>query len=225
MAEPQLILISHPLCPFVQRVAIQLREKGVSFERITVDLENKPDWFLAVSPTGKVPVLRILQDDGSQHILFESVAICEYVEEMYPEPLLHPSNAVLRAQHRAWIEFVSAMQSDAWQFLNASNQEVARVKSADFRKKLELFEAHMSEGPYFSGAGFSMVDVVVAPVFRYFDMLEHKATLHLFEGLERVSCWRLELAQRPSIKNAVAADYKARFQRYLQEHQTLLVSE
>jgi glutathione S-transferase len=81
MPDPSLTLISHPLCPFVQRAAIVLLEKGVSFDRINVDLADKPDWFLALSPTGKVPVLKVSQEDGSDAVLFESMVICEYLEE------------------------------------------------------------------------------------------------------------------------------------------------
>ena len=53
----RLKLISHKLCPYVQRAVIALSEKGVAFERIDIDLANKPDWFLAISPLGKTPVL------------------------------------------------------------------------------------------------------------------------------------------------------------------------
>ena len=56
MAAP-LKLISHKLCPYVQRAVIALTEKGVPFERIDIDLANKPDWFLKISPLGKMPVL------------------------------------------------------------------------------------------------------------------------------------------------------------------------
>ena len=55
-------LISHDLCPYVQRAVISLTEKGVPFERSYIDLGNKPDWFLAISPLGKTPVL--LADGG-----------------------------------------------------------------------------------------------------------------------------------------------------------------
>ena len=54
----KLKLISHKLCPYVQRAVISLTEKGVPFERIDIDLDNKPDWFLKISPLGKVPVLQ-----------------------------------------------------------------------------------------------------------------------------------------------------------------------
>ena len=70
MAE--LRLVSHHLCPYVQRAAIALAEKGVPFERINIDLAAKPDWFLKISPLGKVPLLQVGQD-----VLFESSVICE----------------------------------------------------------------------------------------------------------------------------------------------------
>lgn len=99
---PTLTLVSHPLCPFVQRAAIALLEKQVPFERIDVDLQNKPDWFMTLSPTGKVPVLQIQEDDGTSQVLFESMAICEYVHETQPGPSLYPADPFARAQHRAW---------------------------------------------------------------------------------------------------------------------------
>src|SRR3954466_14364818 len=96
---PRLRLISHKLCPYVQRAVIALTEKGVTFERIDIDLANKPDWFLAISPLGKTPVLQA--DDTA---IFESAVILEYLEEPQPHQL-HPADPLRRAEHRAWIEF------------------------------------------------------------------------------------------------------------------------
>lgn len=222
MPPTQLTLVSHPLCPFVQRVAIVLHEKGICFERINVDLRDKPEWFLAISPTAKVPLLKVLHDHGRESVLFESVAICEYVEDVQPGPALLPADALLRAQHRAWVEFASATLSDAWGFLNASDHETASAKVAAFRKKLERFEADMSDGPYFGGEDFSMVDAVVAPIFRYFDIIAFESTHQVFDGLERVANWRRALAQRPSIKAAVAEDYATRLRQHLQDQKALL---
>ena len=72
----KLTLISHKLCPYVQRAVIALAEKGVPFERIDVDLANKPDWFLTVSPLGKTPVLLV-----GDTAIFESAVILEYLED------------------------------------------------------------------------------------------------------------------------------------------------
>lgn len=224
MSQTRLTLISHPLCPFVQRVAIVLHEKEIAFERVNVDLHNKPDWFLAISPTGKVPLLKVLHADGSESVLFESVAICEYFEDLQPSPALHPQDALLRAQHRAWIEFASAALSDAWGLLNATDQEAARAKAAAFRKKLERFETEMLGGPYFAGKSFSMVDAVMAPIFRYFDILDFdfEPTHHVFDGLRRVANWRLALARRSSIQAAVTQDYATRLREHLREKEALL---
>jgi glutathione S-transferase len=71
MNTPKLTLISHHLCPYVQRAAIALRENDIPFERRNIDLANKPDWFLKLSPLGKVPVL-VVNDDA---VLFESSVI------------------------------------------------------------------------------------------------------------------------------------------------------
>ena len=101
-----LTLISHKLCPYVQRAVIALAEKGVPFERRDIDLANKPDWFLRVSPLGKTPVLLV---DGAA--IFESAVILEYLEETQPNPL-HPADPLARAEHRAFIEFGSAILND-----------------------------------------------------------------------------------------------------------------
>lgn len=221
MLQTHLTLVSHHLCPFVQRVAIMLHEKEISFERINVDLRHKPDWFLAISPTGKVPLLKV-SHDWHEAILFESVAICEYIEDVQPQPALRPSDALIRARHRAWIEFASATLSDAWGILNATDFETASAKAAAIRKKLERFEADMSDGPYFGGTDFSMVDVAIAPIFRYFDILGFESTHPIFDGLERVANWRRALAQRPSVKAAVSQDYATRLLQHLQDQKALL---
>src|SRR6476620_922185 len=94
MAAP-LKLISHKLCPYVQRAVIALNEKGVAFERVDIDLANKPAWFLKISPLGKVPVLTVASDEGDI-ALFESNVICEYIEESQGGARLHPQDPLQR---------------------------------------------------------------------------------------------------------------------------------
>ena len=120
----QLRLVSHHLCPYVQRAVIALTEKGVAHERTYIDLSNKPGWFTAISPLGKVPVLLV---DGDTP-LFESAVICEYLEETAPGPRLHAEDALERARDRAWIEFASATLNDIWGFYTAPD-------AASFEKK------------------------------------------------------------------------------------------
>src|ERR1700675_4782171 len=112
----RLKLISHKLCPYVQRAVIALTEKGVAFERFDIDLANKPDWFLAISPLGTTPVLQV----GATAI-FESAVILEYLEETEPKPL-HPSDPLRRAEHRGWIEFGSTVLNDIAGFYAAKDE-------------------------------------------------------------------------------------------------------
>src|ERR1700712_2028369 len=117
-------LISHKLCPYVQRAVIALTEKGVAFERVDIDLANKPDWFLKISPLGKTPVLLV----GDVPI-FESAVILEYLEETQAKPL-HPADPLARAEHRGWIEFGSAVLSDIAGFYAAPAQAGLRGKTS-----------------------------------------------------------------------------------------------
>ena len=104
----KLTLISHDLCPYVQRAVIALTEKGVPFDKIYVDLASKPEWFTAISPLGKVPLLQI-----GDEVIFESAVIIDYLEETQPNPL-YPQDPLARAKQRAMVEFGSAMLSDIW---------------------------------------------------------------------------------------------------------------
>lgn len=222
MPTHNLTLISHPLCPFVQRSAIVLLEKNVPFERINVDLSAKPDWFLALSPTGKVPLLKVRQAKGEDVIIFESMVICEYLNETQDGASMYAVDALERAKQRAWIEYATAMLGHVWQFLNATDQGVAESKRLVFREQLERIEAELSSGSYFSGTNFSMVDAVYAPIFRYFSIIDASVSEPIFAGLPRVSSWKALLAERESVKAAVPADYAERFRNHLRRYSAIL---
>jgi len=224
MQKTSLTLVSHPLCPFVQRAAIVLLEKDVPFDRVDVDLSAKPDWFLALSPTGKVPLLQVRQPGGEEAVLFESMVICEYLEETQGGAPMYPQDALARARQRAWIEFATQAMADAWQFLNAADKATAETKQAAFRSKLQRLEPELGAGPYFQGVAFSMVDAVFAPLFRYFDILDPQVSAPVFEGLPRVSAWRAALAVRSSVIAAVGGDYADRFRAHLRHHGALLAA-
>lgn len=219
-----LTLISHPLCPFVQRAAIVLFEKGVAFDRINIDLSAKPDWFLALSPTGKVPLLKVPQANGQDAILFESVVICEYLNETQGVSSMYPADALPRARHRAWIEFATQTFTEGWQFLHACDAMTADAKRASFRERLGKLESELGSGPYFAGEDFGMVDAVYAPLFRYFGIIDPAVTQQVFDGLPRISAWRSALAARPSVREAVVEDYTDRFQAHLRQQGALIAS-
>jgi len=217
-----LTLVSHHLCPYVQRAAIVLSEKGVAFERVYIDLGNKPDWFLKTSPLGKVPLLSVPQNDGDA-ILFESAVICEYLEETQPGSKLHPADPLTRARHRGWMEFGSSMLSELWVYETTQDTETLERKRDALKAKFATIEAELGDGPYFAGAAFSLVDAVFAPIFRYFDVFDRISDMGIFDGLPRVRAWRQALSARPSVKTAVTEDYAERLLAFLRRHDAALL--
>lgn len=200
MSAP-LVLVSHALCPYVQRAAIVLAEKEVPFERRDIDLARKPDWFVRVSPLGKTPVLLI-----GKEAIFESAVICEYLDDT-TLPRLHPANALERARHRSWMEFGSSVLNLIGAFYNAPDEQTLKARAADIRQKFQQLEAALGSGPFFAGASFSIVDAVYGPVFRYFDVFDSIADFGFWDDLPKVRRWRKALARRPSIQQAVGPRY------------------
>ena len=164
--SPSLTLVSHHLCPYVQRAAISLAEKGVPFDRVYVDLADKPAWFLDLSPLGKTPVLKV-----DHRAIFESAVILEYLEETQPHAL-HPAEPLARAEHRAWIEFGSAVLSDIAGLYSAGDHAAFMAKAEALTAKFTRLECRLGAGPWFAGDRFSLVDAVFGPVFRYFDVFD-----------------------------------------------------
>lgn len=206
----ELTLISHPLCPYVQRAAIVLHEKGVPFTRRDVDLAGKPAWFEAISPLGKTPVLLA----GSAP-LFESAVICEYLDETLA-PRLHPAGALERARERAWVEFGSAALNAIGAFYSAADESALQARQQALAGLFGRVEAALEDGgPWFAGDRFGLVDAAFGPVFRYFEVFEQCGETDLFADLPRTRAWRAALAARPSVRAAVGADYAARLKDFL----------
>jgi glutathione S-transferase len=215
MAAP-LKLISHKLCPYVQRAVISLTEKGVAFERVDIDLANKPDWFLAISPLGKTPVLQV-----GDKAIFESAVILEYLEETERKPL-HPADPLVRAEHRGWIEFGSAVLNDIAGFYAAKDEAAFKAKTAQLEQRFARLEARITTSPWFDGESFSLVDAVFGPVFRYFDAFDEIGDFGILAGKPKLARWRKSLAARPSVRSAVSADYPALLRDFIERRQSWL---
>jgi glutathione S-transferase len=203
-------LVSHHLCPYVQRVAIALAERGIAFERVDIDLAAKPAWFQRISPLGKVPLLQI-----GDTVLFESAAILEYLEDTLPTRL-HPSDPLARARHRGWIEFGSATLNAIAGLYSAADAASYDAKFTELRGKMQVLEEALGPGPWFAGQNFSLVDAVFGPVFRYFEVFAALGLPDPAEGYAKIAAWRGRLAARPSVARAVAADYPERLAAFLQ---------
>jgi glutathione S-transferase len=201
------LLVSFKTCPWVQRAAIVLREKNIAFEFRHIDPDNRPDWFLAISPHKKVPVLRI----DEKVSLFESNAIAEYLDET-TEPRLHPNDPVLRAINRAWTDYVptfaNLVTAGAYADDEASYKASAENIPMAF-ERLELALAKQTAGPFFNGAKYSLVDAAYAPFLQRYFFLDRIKPLGIIENFPRLRAWAQALINRPSTHSFPEAEFEA----------------
>ena len=190
------LLVSFKTCPWVQRAAIVLREKKIDFEFRHIEPDNRPDWFLAISPHKKVPVLRI----DEKISLFESNAIAEYLDETIA-PRLHPEDPVLRAVNRAWTDYVPTFSESVTATGYADDEAAYKASAAKIPGVFERLERALGQqgsGPYFNGARYSLVDAAYAPFLLRYTFLDRIKPLGIIEKFPRLKGWRDALLARPT---------------------------
>ncbi len=210
----QLDLISFDLCPYVQRSAITLLHKRVPFTTTHIDLASPPAWFAALSPLGKVPVLRI---DGKE-VLFESAVINEYVDEITPPSLL-PSTPLAKARERAWIEMAGeAIGLQYPLFTTDDAGEITSLTSDLFDLLERVEEALAPEGPYFRGAEFGLVDTAWAPFFMRLELspkwMNRDDVRPRWNRLTRVQRWTSALAGVEAVRASVIPTFREKYVDY-----------
>jgi glutathione S-transferase len=204
------LLVSFKTCPWVQRAAIVLREKGVAFEFRHIEPDNRPDWFLAISPHKKVPVLRI--DDTIS--LFESNAICEYLDETIA-PRLHPADPVQRAINRAWTDYVPTFAEGVTASAYADNEAEYNKAVAKIPVAFERLEGALAKrgnsGPFFNGPNYSLVDAAYAPFLQRYYYLDRVKKLGHIEKFPLLKAWAEALIARPSTHSFPEAEFEAMY--------------
>jgi len=187
----------------VQRAVVLLNEKGVAFDVTYIDLKHKPQWFLRISPLGKVPALRV-----GQTVLFESAAICEYLDEVHP-PSLHPAEPLQRAVNRGWFAAADKLFGSLHRLTRATaavDYEQARQKVRELLLRLEE-PLPEEEGPFFNGTNFALVDAAFAPAFMRIALLENLQPMGLLEQMPRVRRWSEALLARESVTKSVVPEF------------------
>ena len=193
-----------------------MRAKAVEFDVTYINLRDKPDWFLEISPHGKVPVLRV--DD---EVLFESNAIAEYLDEVV-SPRLHPEDPIARARNRAWTDFVPTFAAALNGVTYATAEDDLAAKLGAAGKALDRLEAALGEqraandGPYFNGAELNLVDAAYAPFLQRFSIVEEVCRTGLLGDYPLVRAWAETLIGDERVKGALADAFPAEFRANLQ---------
>lgn len=222
----ELELISLPICPYVHKSIVALCYKRVPFKLTHVDLKNKPDWFMKVSPLGKVPVLRVTLENGQVHHIFESSVISEFVDEVTPGRL-HPDDPLERAHNKSFIEMVSTLYVDQFQMAGCSRSTECVTKRRDsLVKRLAAFEQHCKL-PFWNGEKFSLVDCAMLPFFLRCELmnkyLHHGIGMDLYSKDEfpKLAQWSQNLLSLPLVKECAGPDFEDRFLEFLSQKDTV----
>ncbi len=193
-------IISSKSCPFAQRSRMVLLEKGIDFVFTEIDLNDKPDWFLKVSPYGKVPVIR---HDGA--VIWESAVINEYLDEVFPEPPLLPRDPVGRATARVWIDFANnRMVPHIYKMMLHQDDEGRALHRRRLTEAAVFMEDQglrkLSPGPFWLGAKPGLVDFTFFPHVQRFAVLEHYRGFVVPQECERLRAWIAAMSELPTVQ-------------------------
>ena len=172
-----LILYGAPLSPFVRKVDVFLREKGVDFETESVNIMPMPDWFKEISPARRIPVLRdtSVGAEGTAGTIPDSSAICAFAEKKHPDPALYPGDA-FELGRATWFEewadpeFAGGAGPGSFRpimFPRFKGEEsdlktAAKTWREDLPRLFDYLEGELEGADFLVGGSLSIADIAVA---------------------------------------------------------------
>lgn len=155
-------------CPYAARTHLVLDAKNIPYHTVNIDLNAKPDWFFAANPLGKVPALQLV-DKPNAPFIYESLLISEYLDEVYPENKLYPSDPLAKVQEKIWIERFSSIASKFHQKVDDG-----KAQWNDIQTGLDTFESELNRRAttYFGGEKPNILDYSIWPWFPRTEVLD-----------------------------------------------------
>ncbi|BFZ12825.1 hypothetical protein BsWGS_15865 [Bradybaena similaris] len=190
-------LYSMRFCPWAQRTRLVLEHKNIPYETINIDLQNKPAWFLEKNPLGLVPVLEL--DDK---IVYESTATSDWLDDVYPENRLQPSDPYTRAWDRIVTEYYGKLASTFYTLVRKPEEKEQAL--AELLKHYQFFENVLAtrKGPFFGDDKPAMVDLLCWPHFERVPVLattEPRAAIDKGK-FPRLAAWFDATSALPAVK-------------------------
>ncbi|XP_063876052.1 pyrimidodiazepine synthase-like isoform X2 [Scylla paramamosain] len=186
-------------CPFAQRACIILAAKNVKHEIVNINLKKKPEWFFEKSPLGKVPSIEL---DGQ--IMSESLVICDYLDEVYPDPPLHPADPWRKGQDRMFLEIFGKVTEAVYKvYFSRGDQDILNKGLTDIQAGLDPFEAELMKRntKFFVGDKPGMLDYMIWPWMEMFLAAQRLGGERVSENrFPRLFSWMEDMKKDPAIK-------------------------
>lgn len=195
-------LISFNVCPFVQRSVITLQHKKCDYNIIFIDINNPPDWFLEISPLGRVPVLKV----DNREILFESAVINEFIDDVTPGSL-KPSDPLTLAKNRAWIEYGGTCLGDLYMIADHRKEQDMQNQINELVTRLQRVEDVLNNSPYFNGEKLALVDAAYAPLFIRLDFMNDRLNFLNWSDFSKLEQWKQNLLQLEAVQKSIIDDF------------------
>ncbi len=210
-------VVSFKICPFVQRVTALLEAKNIAYELEFIDLSDKPQWFLDISPHGQVPVL--ITEEG--RALFESDAIVEYIEERYPalQPKLSLED---KAENRAWSYLASKNYLVQCGAQRSADETTLQERSQKLGQAFDRIEKKLGDTPFFGGETIGMVDIAWLPLLHRANIIEHRSGYDFVGDRPKLKNWQHHLMETGVAEKSVASDFEDAFSAFYLSDQTFL---
>ncbi|MBA0575575.1 hypothetical protein Goshw_008436 [Gossypium schwendimanii] len=182
-------------CPFSQRVLLTLEEKKISYNMHLINISDKPQWFLEISPEGKVPVVKF--DDKW---VADSDVIVGILEEKYPQPCLKTPPQFASVGSNIFGTFVTFLKS------KDANDGSEQALLNELKALDEHLKAH---GPFIAGEKISAVDLALGPKLYHLEVaLGHFKKWTVPESLTNVRNYMKSIFTRESfVKTRAAKEY------------------
>ncbi|XP_008843928.1 glutathione S-transferase omega-1 [Nannospalax galili] len=201
--EGQIRVYSMRFCPFALRTLLVLKAKGIRHEVININLKNKPEWFFEKNPLGLVPVL----ENSQGHLVCESVITCEYLDEVYPEKKLLPSDPYEKACQKMIFELFSKVPTLMARLFGVQNKEERSGIKEELQKEFSKLEEVLTKKKttFFGGNTLSMIDYLMWPWFQRLELLE---LTEYITHTPKLKLWVAAMQKDPAV-SALLLDAKA----------------
>ncbi|MEO5968832.1 MAG: glutathione S-transferase family protein [Bdellovibrionia bacterium] len=195
-----IVLYSYRRCPFAMRVRMTLEEKNLTYLVIEENLNSFSSELLRLHPEGKVPVL--LHD---QQVIYESSIITEYLDEVFPSPMLMPKSPKERAQVRLWTYWCNELFKPdldefkyEWKSLNEEKQLALKGRLLGHLEKLE---SGLTDKEFIMGSDLTLADIHLFPFYRQLKRVQ-SSDLETAPFV-RLNTWLEKILARPSFERAM----------------------